>query len=145
MHKPVKGILRLEIEKLHAAHVDGDNISEGGSVINDSNDASGRFAEAAYAKNLGNGLDGLRNGNLKCNFSDRKELHRNGSNLIAENHPDYCNGDVSCTQKFLCVILYSGLINTAITTCNLVCLVLLGSIIKSCILEETLVPLSSLK
>ncbi|XP_010921287.2 guanine nucleotide exchange factor SPIKE 1 isoform X2 [Elaeis guineensis] len=93
MHKPVKGILRLEIEKLHAANVDADNISEGGSVINDPNDASGRFAEAAYAKNLGNGLDGLRNGNLKCNLGDRKESHRNGSNLIAESHPDYCNDD----------------------------------------------------
>ncbi|KAL5660247.1 hypothetical protein ACJX0J_027372, partial [Zea mays] len=39
VHKPVKGVLRLEVEKLHGGHNDVDNTSEGGSMANDLNDA----------------------------------------------------------------------------------------------------------
>jgi dedicator of cytokinesis protein 6/7/8 len=35
----VKGVLRLEVEKLHDGHNDVDNTSEGGSMANDLNDA----------------------------------------------------------------------------------------------------------
>ncbi|XP_072984284.1 guanine nucleotide exchange factor SPIKE 1 isoform X2 [Typha latifolia] len=89
VHKPVKGVLRLEVEKLHAAHTDADNISEGGSVINDLNDAGDRFSEPSYVKHHGNGVEGPRNGNLKYSSIDRRELHKNGPNLTAENHSDY--------------------------------------------------------
>ncbi|OAY76191.1 guanine nucleotide exchange factor SPIKE 1 [Ananas comosus] len=93
VHKPVKGVLKLEVEKLHASHADSDNISEGGSVVADSNDAGDHSYETSYGKHHGNGLDRPRNGNVKCSVIDRKELHRSSPNVIAENHSDCNNVD----------------------------------------------------
>ncbi|KAJ4772328.1 Guanine nucleotide exchange factor SPIKE 1 [Rhynchospora pubera] len=42
VHKPVKGVLRLEVEKLHAIHPDLDDVSEGGSIVNDLTDDGSR-------------------------------------------------------------------------------------------------------
>ncbi|XP_074586837.1 guanine nucleotide exchange factor SPIKE 1-like [Curcuma longa] len=39
VHKPVKGVLKLEVEKLHTSLVDVGDISDGGSIIIDSTDA----------------------------------------------------------------------------------------------------------
>lgn len=105
MHKPVKGVLKLEVEKLHASHADSDNISEGGSVVADSNDAGDHSYETSYGKHHGNGLDRPRNGNVKCSVIDRKELHRSSPNVIAENHSDCNNVDVS--KKYLIILSYS--------------------------------------
>ncbi|XP_042443359.1 guanine nucleotide exchange factor SPIKE 1-like isoform X2 [Zingiber officinale] len=38
VHKSIKGVLKLEVEKLHTSLVDVDNISDGGNIIIDSND-----------------------------------------------------------------------------------------------------------
>ncbi|XP_077235939.1 guanyl-nucleotide exchange factors;GTPase binding;GTP binding protein [Tasmannia lanceolata] len=89
VHKPVKGVLRLEVEKLQMGHVDLDNISESGSVNNDSIDGGDRFAHPAFTKSLSNGSDGLRNGNHKWNVFDGKEVRGNGSNVTVGNYPDY--------------------------------------------------------
>jgi len=90
----VKGVLRLEVEKLHTTHVDADNFFESGSLTHESNDAGDRFAESTSAKYLGNGSDGSRNGNLKRNTSDKKEPHRNAANLIIGSYLDTNNDDV---------------------------------------------------
>jgi len=94
VHKPVKGVLRLEVEKLHTTHVDADNFSDGGSLTYESNDAGDRFAESSSAKYLGNGSDGCRNGNLKCNTSDKKEPHRNVPNLMTGSYLDTNSDDI---------------------------------------------------
>ncbi|XP_058079715.1 guanine nucleotide exchange factor SPIKE 1 isoform X2 [Magnolia sinica] len=90
VHKPVKGVLKLEIEKLQAGHFDLDNISESGSVTNDSIDAGDRFTDATFTKCPSNGSDGPRNGNPKWNTVEGKEIRRNGSNFISGKYPDYC-------------------------------------------------------
>lgn len=87
VHKPVKGVLKLEVEKVQIGHVDLDNISETGSITNDSVDAGDRIAETAFTKSLSNGSDGLRSGNIKWNL-DGKEVRRNGVNAMPGNYPD---------------------------------------------------------
>lgn len=77
VHKPVKGVLRLEVEKLNTVHIDPEIFSENGSVAAESNDVGERFSESTSAKHLVNGSDGHRNGNLKYNLSDKS--HRNDS------------------------------------------------------------------
>ncbi|KAL5995028.1 MAP kinase Spk1, partial [Asimina triloba] len=89
VHKPVKGVLKLEIEKLQAVHPDMDNISESGSITNDSIDAGDRFPDAAFTKCPSNGSDGRQNGNPKWNAAEGKETRRNGPNLMLGNYPDY--------------------------------------------------------
>ncbi|GAB4842882.1 MAP kinase Spk1 [Ancistrocladus abbreviatus] len=78
IHKPVRGTLRLEIEKLHAGHLDLENISEGGSMTNDSLDASEGATDATLMKQPGNGFDGPHNSNSRQRIPDGKELPRNG-------------------------------------------------------------------
>ncbi|KAK9081739.1 hypothetical protein Syun_031185 [Stephania yunnanensis] len=84
IHKPVKGFLRLEIEKLQANHVDLDNVSEGESTANDSIDAGDRFSEFSAAKSLSNGDRRPQNGNSKWNLADGKHARRNGSNVVSD-------------------------------------------------------------
>ncbi|KAA8534720.1 hypothetical protein F0562_029838 [Nyssa sinensis] len=91
VHKPVKGVLRLEIEKLQAGLLDFENISESGSVTNDSADPGDRFIDSMFTKCPSNGSDEPRNGNSKWNVSDGKEIHRNGS--IAQRSPDFSADD----------------------------------------------------
>lgn len=93
MHKPVKGVLRLEIEKLQAGPVDFENISESGSVTNDSVDTGDRTADGPFTKCPSNGSDGSRTGDSKWNSFDGKEIHRNGLN--AQSNPDISADDVS--------------------------------------------------
>lgn len=89
----MKGILRLEVEKLHTTHVEADNFSESGSVANESNDAGYQFAESSM-KYVGNGYDGLRNGNLKGNTSDKREQQKNVQNMITGSYLDTNNEEV---------------------------------------------------
>ncbi|GMG98861.1 hypothetical protein Nepgr_000701 [Nepenthes gracilis] len=79
IHKPVRGTLRLEIEKLHAGHLDLENISDGGSVTNDSVDrGEGIAADPIFMKLPGNGFDGPQSGSSKKRVPDGKEFSRNG-------------------------------------------------------------------
>uniref|UniRef100_A0A1D1YUR9 Dedicator of cytokinesis protein 11 n=1 Tax=Anthurium amnicola TaxID=1678845 RepID=A0A1D1YUR9_9ARAE len=80
IHKPVKGVLKLEFEKLQAAHLDADSISESGSVTNDSIDVGDRFGEPPFSKHLSNGSDGPRNLNTRWNAANGKEVNRNSQN-----------------------------------------------------------------
>lgn len=80
MHKPVKGVLRLEVEKLHHGHNDVDNASEGGSMANDLNDAgdlnNGRSNRSSF--------DGIRS-SVNSSAIAQKDAHHNGHISNAEN------------------------------------------------------------
>ncbi|RWW47454.1 hypothetical protein BHE74_00046550 [Ensete ventricosum] len=95
VHKPVKGVLRLEVEKLHTNSVDTDNISEGGSMIIDSSDA-----ETSFGKHHVNGLDGSKSSNSKFIGIDRKDNRINASTPVGEDHPDSSGDDVSFFGQF---------------------------------------------
>lgn len=116
VHKPVKGVLRLEIEKLQAGHADLENISESGSVTNDSIDPGDRIADSTFTKCPSNGSDGPQNSNSKWNFFDGKEIPRNGSNAFGYsdfNADDFQAFDFRSTtrnepflQLFHCLYVY---------------------------------------
>lgn len=72
VHKPVKGVLRLEIEKLQAGPADFENNSEGVSVANDL--AEDRLADTLTMKHYSNGSDGPRMGDTKGSSSVAKEV-----------------------------------------------------------------------
>ncbi|TVU01800.1 hypothetical protein EJB05_52737, partial [Eragrostis curvula] len=80
VHKPVKGVLKLEVEKLHNGHSDVDNASEAGSMANDLNDAgelnNGRCNRSSF--------DGIRS-SLNSSAILHKESHQNGQIFHAEN------------------------------------------------------------
>ncbi|KAK7405784.1 hypothetical protein VNO78_07393 [Psophocarpus tetragonolobus] len=57
VHKPVKGVLRLEIEKHQISQADLDNVSESGSVTNDSVDPGDRIVDSQSGKYPSNGCD----------------------------------------------------------------------------------------
>ncbi|XP_022632330.1 guanine nucleotide exchange factor SPIKE 1 isoform X3 [Vigna radiata var. radiata] len=57
VHKPVKGVLRLEIEKHQISHADLENVSESGSITNDSVDPGDRVADSLSGKYTSNGCD----------------------------------------------------------------------------------------
>ncbi|KAM6570698.1 hypothetical protein CsatB_018683 [Cannabis sativa] len=78
IHKPVKGVLRLEVEKHHIDHADLEIISETGSLTTD--DPVDRIADSAYGKHSSNGSDGLHCSNSKRNSFEAKEISGNGSN-----------------------------------------------------------------
>lgn len=84
----MKGVLKLEVEKIQIGHFDLDNISESGSVTNDSVDAGDRIIDSAFSKSLSNGSDGPRGGNLKWNVADGKDARKNDGNLVLGNYPD---------------------------------------------------------
>lgn len=84
----------MEVEKLHTSVVDVDNISDGGSVIIDSNDAGDRFTETSLGKHHSNGPDIPRSGSLKFIGINRKDICKNVSIPAGEDHPDFSD-DVS--------------------------------------------------
>ncbi|KAK1280719.1 hypothetical protein QJS04_geneDACA015170 [Acorus gramineus] len=86
VHKPVKGTLKLEVEKFHLAIAHSDNFLESGSVANDSIDIGDRNAESASTGSLSNGSDGAQNGNAKWNYVGGKEVRRNGPSAFVQNH-----------------------------------------------------------
>ncbi|KAM1007775.1 hypothetical protein ACFX1X_004364 [Malus domestica] len=85
IHKPVKGVMRLEIEKHQNDHDDMENISESGSVTNDSIDD--RITDSTFGKLPSNGLDGPQGSSSKWNSSDTKERSGNGSNAHGNSIP----------------------------------------------------------
>ncbi|GMN53748.1 hypothetical protein TIFTF001_022879 [Ficus carica] len=86
IHKPVKGVLRLEIEKHQIDHADLENISESGSVTNESVDPGDRITDSSYGKLPSNGSDGPHGSHSKWSSFDAG----NGSN--AQRSQD-CNAD----------------------------------------------------
>ena len=92
----MKGVLRLEIEKLQASPVDFENVSESGSVTNDSVDPGDRLADSPSTKGPINGCDGPHTGDSKWNSLDGRDIQRNGS--ITQGNPDINAEDVSITH-----------------------------------------------
>ena len=76
----MKGVLRLEVEKLHDGHNDVDNASEGGSMANNLNDAgdinNGRSNRSSF--------DGIRSSVNSISIG-KKDAHHNGHISNAEN------------------------------------------------------------
>ncbi|CAL9016528.1 unnamed protein product [Prunus brigantina] len=114
IHKPVKGVLRLEIEKHQNDHVDMENISETGSMTNDSIDD--RITDSTFGKLPSNGLDGPQGSSSKWNSFDAKEISGNGSNTHGNSVPssdDFQAFDFRTTtrnepflQLFHCLYVY---------------------------------------
>lgn len=65
MHKPVKGVLRLEIEKHQISLADLENVSESGSITNDSVDPGDRIVDSLSGKYPSNGCDDPQGSNLR--------------------------------------------------------------------------------
>ncbi|XP_004511179.1 guanine nucleotide exchange factor SPIKE 1 [Cicer arietinum] len=80
VHKPVKGVLRLEIEKHQISQADLETMSECGSATNDSVDPGDRIADSMSGKYPSNGCDDPQGSISKWNFSDAKEILGNGTN-----------------------------------------------------------------
>ncbi|GER31994.1 hypothetical protein STAS_08040 [Striga asiatica] len=78
IHKPVKGILRLEIEKLQSGLVDSEKYFENGST---NNDLMGHpnVPDTAFEKCPSYRTDGWQNTDFGPHSSDKIELNRNGS------------------------------------------------------------------
>ncbi|XP_042385230.1 guanine nucleotide exchange factor SPIKE 1-like [Zingiber officinale] len=87
VHKPVKGVLKLEVEKLHITLVDADYISEGGGRIIDSNDIGDRFTETSLRKHHNHDI--LGNGSLKFIGTNRMNIHRNVLTPSGEDHLNF--------------------------------------------------------
>ncbi|KAI4319269.1 hypothetical protein MLD38_032891 [Melastoma candidum] len=81
VHKPVKGVLRLEIEKHQNGHVEFENISENGSITNDSFDPGDIAVESTFSKSPSNGSDGVHGSNRRQHSFDGKELAEHKSNI----------------------------------------------------------------
>ncbi|KAK7257002.1 hypothetical protein RIF29_30661 [Crotalaria pallida] len=80
VHKPVKGVLRLEIEKHQISHADLENVSESGSITNDSIDPGDRIADSLSGKYPSNPCDDPQGSVSKWNSYDGKEVPVNGAN-----------------------------------------------------------------
>lgn len=96
MHKPVKGVLRLEIEKHQISQADLENMSECGSATNDSVDPGDRITDSISGKYPSNGCDDPQSSISRWNVSDGKEVSGNGSNQ--HGNSDFNAEDVSITS-----------------------------------------------
>lgn len=87
----MKGVLRLEIEKHQTSNAELDNLSEGGSMTNDSIDPGDRVTESTLTKFPSNFPDGPQISSSKGNASDGKEISGNGSSSHGNSnwHMDY--------------------------------------------------------
>ncbi|GKV49137.1 hypothetical protein SLEP1_g55902 [Rubroshorea leprosula] len=92
VHKPVKGVLRLEIEKHQTSNAELENISESASMTNESMDIGDQVTDAMFIKSSNNRSDGPQNSNSKWIPSDEKNASRNGN---TPGNPDLNVGDVS--------------------------------------------------
>ena len=73
----MKGVLKLEVEKLHNDRNDVDTISEGGSMTNELHDAG----ELSNGRHSRNSVDGIQNSSAIV----KKDTHLSGQNSNAEN------------------------------------------------------------
>ncbi|GKV38455.1 hypothetical protein SLEP1_g46368 [Rubroshorea leprosula] len=69
VHKPVKGVLRLEIEKHQTSNAEPENISESASMTNESMDLGDQVTDAMFIKSPNNGSDGPQSSNSNCLFA----------------------------------------------------------------------------
>lgn len=76
----MKGVLRLEVEKLHNDHNETDTISEGGSITNELHDAG----ELNNGRHSRNSIDGIHS-SLNSSAIVKKDTHQNGQSSNAEN------------------------------------------------------------
>ncbi|XP_021714827.1 guanine nucleotide exchange factor SPIKE 1-like isoform X2 [Chenopodium quinoa] len=83
IHKPVRGMLRLEIEKLHAGHLNFENGSESGSMTNESFDMGESIQDMSQEPS--NNVERSQSTRSKNCFADGKESARNGLKAY-ENH-----------------------------------------------------------
>ncbi|KAK3034892.1 hypothetical protein RJ639_033255, partial [Escallonia herrerae] len=79
VHKPVKGVLRLEIEKIHVGPVDFENASENGSFTNDPADHGEQLADSRITRCPSGGSAGPKNGYSQLNVLEGNKMPRNGS------------------------------------------------------------------
>lgn len=93
VHKPVKGVLRLEIEKHQISQADLENMSECGSATNDSVDPGDRIADSMSGKYHSNGCDDPQSSISRWNVSDAKDVLGNGANQ--HGNSDFNADDVS--------------------------------------------------
>ncbi|GAA0149942.1 guanyl-nucleotide exchange factor [Lithospermum erythrorhizon] len=84
VHKPVKGVLRLEIEKLQPVPVDLDNSMTNGSMTYDSVERADSLGESNITAHSRNGSEVLQSSS-KLNSFQKKEAVRNGA--VARSHP----------------------------------------------------------
>ncbi|KAL3613670.1 MAP kinase Spk1 [Castilleja foliolosa] len=115
IHKPVKGILRLEIEKLQSDLVDSENSFE---EISTNSDLAGHqnVSDTAFTKSPSYRTDGRHNTSLGSHSSDRIELERNRSithRLVDSATTDFQAFDFRITsrnepflQPFHCLYVY---------------------------------------
>lgn len=68
-------MLKLEIEKLHAGNLDFENVSESGSMTNESFDTGSNILDSSQ---IPNNLDKSQNTKLKPHSTDGNESVRNG-------------------------------------------------------------------
>lgn len=91
VHKPVKGVLKLEIEKLPASSAEVENTLESGSLAYDSLDHGDHLTDSASMKRPTNGSFS------KSKSFEMKELVRNGS--IAHENVENSADDVSVISQ----------------------------------------------
>ncbi|CAA0806962.1 Guanine nucleotide exchange factor SPIKE 1, partial [Striga hermonthica] len=115
IHKPVKGILRLEIEKLQSGLVDSEKYFENGST---NNDLMGHLdvPDTTFEKCPSYRTDGWQNTDFGPHSSDKIELNRNGSmahGLVDRSASDFQAFDFRITtrnepflQHFHCLYVY---------------------------------------
>ncbi|XWS23297.1 hypothetical protein CRYUN_Cryun29cG0109600 [Craigia yunnanensis] len=87
VHKPVKGVLKLEIEKHQTVYTELENVSESGSVTNDSLDQGDSIADMMFPKSPGK----PQSGNSKWITIDGKDVSGNGSKT--QGNLDFCADD----------------------------------------------------
>lgn len=104
MHKPVKGVLRLEIEKHQISQADLENVSESGSTTNDSVDPGDRIADSSCGKYSSNVCDDPQGSVSKWNSYDGKEVSGNGLNQHLNS--DFNADDVSTMSLDLVDTIY---------------------------------------
>ncbi|KAK1650389.1 hypothetical protein QYE76_068194 [Lolium multiflorum] len=108
VHKPVKGVLRLEVEKLHNDRNDVDTISEGGSMNSELHDAG----ELNNGRHSRNSVDGIHS-SLNSSTIVKKDTRLNGQNSQAENGDNFQAFDFRMlarsepfSQLFHCLYVY---------------------------------------
>lgn len=89
LHKSIKGVLKLEVERLHPTGTSMDIISENGSG-NEPVESRVQFAET---KNPNISYNGLLSNNPGCSSVNGKATSRNVPALGS--HPFLCSDDVS--------------------------------------------------
>nr|XP_027118067.1 guanine nucleotide exchange factor SPIKE 1 isoform X2 [Coffea arabica] len=91
VHKPVKGVLRLEIEKLQASSVDWENTLESGHTIYGSVEHVDRLSDPSITRCPSNGSYGPHYASSKSISFQGKEMARNGS--IAQSNLEFAADD----------------------------------------------------